>query len=194
MRTVNQALDWARAQSTLASADDWAGYCLRFVRMAYDIPPLFRSAWLAWLGADPDDRHPGRNPAAAPVGAALCYRGSRYGHIMLAARPAHDGTPMAWSNDLARHGRIDYVPRSAPESRWGQTYVGWLSAVNQVDLGLVTDRPRRYPDINRAIRHLQAALAAERATGDRADRRALLRELTHLRALAKTVHQGVQNV
>lgn len=188
-RSVEEALAYAKAESERRS-QDWAAYCQRFVRSCYGIEPLFASAWAQWLGADPEDRNPGIDPGEAPVGAALCYRGGAYGHIMLAARD-RDGVPMAWSNDLVRRGQIDYVPRSAPVTTWGQTYVGWLSAVNDVDLplGLAPDappkrpKPRRYESIRRAILRLEAARDTAAARGDAADVRLIKHELRRLRLL-----------
>lgn len=187
-RTVAQALAYARAEHE-NETEDWTGYCQRFVRSCYALPSLFGSAWAQWLGADADDKHPGDNPADAPVGAALCFRGGTYGHIMLAANERPDGTAGAWSNDLVRTGDIDHVARTAPEYVWGHVYVGWLSAVNDYDLQLDTDKPpqprqdKHYQRIARAIEKLEAARTVAAAVGEKRDAKMLTAEIRDLRDL-----------
>lgn len=182
-RTFDQALEFAQAEHADATMD-WKGYCQRFVRMSYGIPSLFGSAWVQWLGADPEDKHPGTDPDDAPVGAALCFQGGEYGHIMLAARGLG-----AWSNDLLRVGEIDYVTdRNLPTSRWGQTYVGYLTAVNGYDLQLREAKPprpkqKRYAAVARAIERLEDAVENAVRLGERADARKLRAELVDLRDL-----------
>ena len=81
-RTYEEALEFARAQHNDAS-EDWTNKCLVFVRSSYGIGALFGSAWAQWLGADKEDRHEGGDPADAPLGSALCFKGSSpFGHIM----------------------------------------------------------------------------------------------------------------
>lgn len=187
-RTVKQALEFARAQHA-DETEDWTNYCQRFVRSCYAIPPLFSSAWAQWLGADAEDRHPGSDPGDAPVGAALCFRGGTYGHIMLAARETAGGQPGAWSNDLVRRGDIDHVARTAPVTQWGHQYVGWLSAVNDYDLRLVTDEPPKpkqdkpYERVAKAIEKLEGARDNARRLDDRHDARLLTAEIRELRDL-----------
>lgn len=187
-RTVEEALAYARAEHEDSSMD-WEAYCQRFVRTAYGIPSLFGSAWAQWLGADDEDRHDaadhGHDPSAAPLGSALCYKGSGpYGHIMLAAR---DGG--AWSNDLVRTGEIDWVRRTAPTKKWGQAYLGYLTAVNGYDLQLKEAKPpkpkdtKRYAGIGRAIERLEGARDRAVALGDRKDARAIRAQLVELREL-----------
>ena len=190
-RTFEQALAFARAESAHRS-QDWHGYCQKFVRSAYNIPSLFGSAWAQWLGADDEDKHPGGDPADAPLGSALCYKGSSpFGHIDLAAREIG-----AWSNDLVRDGYIDWVPRTAPVTKWGQKYLGYLTAVNDYDLQLKKDAPpkpkqtKRYTAIDKAVQKLEVSLATARAQKDHADVAALAAEVEHLKELYATLRRA----
>lgn len=161
--TWREALEVAKTEAAHPS-QDWTGYCQRFVRTTYAIPALFSSAWTQWLGADDEDKHVGGSPASAPLGSALCYKGSgQYGHIVLAARAFSNGVPAAWSNDLVEWGRIDKVARTAPSTEWAQGYLGYLTAVNDYDLQLKTtkapkpkhDKP--YKALAKAIDYLEHA-------------------------------------
>lgn len=139
LRDSNQALAYARHEH-FTNHDVWEGMCLNFVRNCYGIPPKYATAWEAWVNCPSAHKHPGTSPYHAPVGAALCFRGGSkgYGHIMLAARPFPNGTHAAWSNDLVSWGSIDKVQRNAPVTHWGQTYVGYITQVNGVNLRLVS--------------------------------------------------------
>lgn len=194
-RNVEEALAYARSEHD-DSTMDWDGYCQRFVRMAYGIPSLFGSAWAQWLGADDEDRHPaadhGNDPNQAPLGSALCFKGSGpYGHIMLAARD--NG---AWSNDILRQGEIDWCLRTAPTTKWGQAYLGYLTAVNDYDLRLAEAKPpvpkhtKRYDGIGRAIKRLYDARDRAIKLGDRKDARAIRAQLHELRELYDLVRHA----
>jgi hypothetical protein len=187
-RTFDEALAFARAEHD-RETEDWTGYCQRFVRTCYGIPSGFSSAWTQWLGADDEDRHPGGSPANAPVGSALCYKGSGpHGHIMLAARPDGD-EPGAWSNDLVRAGDIDWASRTAPTTKWGQGYLGYLIAVNHYDLQLKEAKPakpkhtKRYQGIARSIENLERALELAVELGERRDAKVIRAEIRDLREL-----------
>lgn len=185
-RTRAQALAYARSEHEHAT-EDWEGMCQRFVRTCWGIPSLFASAWAQWQGADDEDKHAGSDPSKAPLGAALCYKGSGpYGHIMIAA-----ANGKAWSNDLVREGGIDLVDRDAPTREWGQKYLGYLTAVNGYDLQLgqkpAAPKAERFPRIDKAITKLRAARDAARKRGDREDARALGVEISHLRDLREAM-------
>lgn len=195
-RTRDEALayaanEWAHGQPR------WLNLCQMFVRSAWGLPPLFGSAWAQWQGADKADKHEGGDPADAPLGSALCYKGSSvFGHIVVAARPFKDETPAAWSNCLVRHGYIDKAARTAPVTRWGQRYLGYLTAVNGYDLQLgrpeaepVAKEPRRYGAVVKAGDSIAAALATARRRGDEDDITVLTRELTRLRRMAETLEK-----
>lgn len=187
-RTVEEALAFARAEHE-HETEDWTNFCQRFVRTCYGIPALFSSAFTQWEGADPEDRHAGGNPADAPLGSALCYKGSGpFGHIMLAARPAGD-VPGAWSNDLTRTGDIDWSARTAPTAKWGQLYLGYLTAVNDFDLQLKEPKPpkpkhtKRYEAIAFAIARLEGAVETAVNLGEKRDAKVIRAELRQLREL-----------
>lgn len=194
-RTVKQALEYARAEHANES-QDWHNLCQMFVRSCYGIPALFGSAWAQWLGADDEDKHPGGHPDDAPVGAALCFRGGAYGHIMLAANEKAPGIGGAWSNDLVRIGDIDHVARIAPIGQWGQTYVGWLSAVNGYDLNLGTNKPpkpkqdKKYERIANAIEKLDKARDLAREQGDRFDVKAITTQIRELREIYRELRHA----
>lgn len=183
-RTVSQALAYAKDQRDHETYD-WTGYCQKFVRSCYGLPGMFGSAWAQWLGADPEDRHVGGNILDAPVGAGLCFKGSGpYGHIMLAAR--NDG---AWSNDLVTAGDINFVDRDRPTTKWGQEYLGWLSAINNYDLDLRTGKepkPRQtkhYASVAKAINNMETAVENAVKRGDHKDARVLRAEMRDLKEL-----------
>lgn len=187
--TYLEALDFAQREAQAAN-QNWSGLCQKFVRGCYGIPPLFASAWAQWLGADPEDRHPGGTPSAAPLGSALCFKGSGvYGHIMLAARAFPNGVPAAWSNDLVAWGRIDKVARTAPSTEWAQGFVGYLTAVNGYDLQLQVAKPpkpkqdKRYEAVAKAIGRIEAALETARKNHDWDDAKVLRAEVRHLKRL-----------
>jgi hypothetical protein len=188
-RDYEGALAYARAQHDRPT-QDWEGYCQKFMRSCYGIPPLFTSAYAQWLGADPEDRHAGGSPSDAPLGSALVYKGTGpYGHIMLAARPFPNGVAAAWSNDLVHRGRIDKVARTAPVTAWRQGYLGYLTAVNDVDLRYLRPQNRRYQAIARAIANLETALATAKVQRDAADIKTLTGELDRLHTLYDTLRR-----
>lgn len=189
-RDFRQALDHAAAEHDHPS-QDWEGFCQKFVRSCYGIPSLFGSAFAQWVGADPEDRHAGGKPSDAPLGSALVYKGSNpFGHIMLAARPFPNGTAAAWSNDLVRTGRIDKVARTAPTTAWGQGYLGYLTAINDVDLRYKRPQNRRYEALAAGIRNLETALATAKVQRDAADVRALTAELGRLHTMYDTLRRS----
>lgn len=194
--TLPEALAFARAQRDHPT-QDWKNLCQMFERMCWGIPALFGSAFAQWLGADPEDRHPGGDPLDAPVGAALCFKGSSAaGHIMGAAHPFRNGSSGAYSNDLVRTGKIDKVHRGDPVTHWGHHYLGYLTAVNDFDLQLdkPTPLPRpkqvRYKAVEGAITKIGVALDTAKAQGDDGDVRLLSAELDDLQALYAKIRRN----
>lgn len=195
LRNYDEALDWFQAEqkkpfgTAPTPTKNWGGYCLMDCRISYGIPAMFASAWAHWLGADDEDKHPGTNPAAAPLGAALHYEGGKYGHIMIAARPAGNGIASAWSNDLRRYGMIDHIARTAPTTAWGQRYVGYTTAINGYDLRLEEKKPPRpkqdkaYDRIDRAVQSLEGARDTARELKDWKDAKALTVEIKRLKKM-----------
>jgi hypothetical protein len=188
-RDWREALAYGRAQHEHPT-EDWKGMCQRFTRKSYAIEfALFGSAIAQWNGADPEDRHAGGHPSDAPVGSALCYAGGRFGHIMPAARPFGNGVEAAWSNDLVHTGKIDKVARTAPITAWGHTYLGYLTAVNDVDLRYRRPQNKRYVAIQRAIANLETSLHAAKAQHDTSDVKVLTAELDRLHKLYDTLRR-----
>jgi hypothetical protein len=177
-------------------SQNWKAYCQKFCRKVYEVPPLFSSAYTQWLGADPEDKHVGGHPDAAPVGALLCYKGSgKYGHIMVAANPFKSGTAGAWSNDLVRTGKIDKVSRTAPTTHWNQKYLGYLTAINHYDIAKLKAKPkpkqRPYAAIYTSIEHMENALATAIRQHDVADQKVLRAEIARLKDLHTKLRRNV---
>lgn len=60
-----------------------------------------------------------RNP---PVGALLFWTSDSYGHVAI-----YVGGGKIVSNDVLRSGCMDVVDWDAPETQWGQPYLGWTT-------------------------------------------------------------------
>lgn len=194
--TLRESFAFAHSQA-VNPTQDWTGYCQMFVRSCWGIPALFGSAWAQWLGADDEDKHIGGDIHDAPVGSALCFKGSSpFGHIDHAAPEFKNGNCGAWSNDLVTYGHIDKVLREAPTTEWGQKYLGYLTAVNDYDLQLKKAAPpkpkqdKRYKSIEKAINRLEDhALKQARQDKDFSDVKQIQREIKDLKALyAKIRH------
>jgi hypothetical protein len=187
-RTTDEALAFARIQHESGSLA-WKGLCQKFSRTAYGVGPLFSSAWANWLGTDPEDKHPGTNPDDAPVGSLLHFKGGSkgFGHIMPAARDFSSGRTAAWSNDFVVPGRIDKVHRDAPVRAWGQTYVGYTTAINDVDLRM--PQKLHYGSLHSAIDRLGAARDTAVAQSDGGDVQILDTEIARLQKLYDTIRR-----
>lgn len=184
-RNFQDALEYAQAQHAHPTKN-WKNWCLVFVRSSYGIPAMFGSAYAAWVGAEPEGRHPGGDPADAPLGAALCFKGSGpFGHIDLAARQT--GANGSWSNDIVHVGKIDKVPRNAPVKAWGHHYLGYLTEVNGWDLNLHAKKPakpkqnKKYKGLAKAIDGLEDALRGAKNTHDAQDIKTFEAELKRLK-------------
>ena len=195
-RWPSEALKYAQGQSTHPSRD-WAGLCQMFVRSSYALPGGFSSAYLQWLGADPEDKHVGGDPTKAPVGVGLCYKGSGPdGHIMLSSHPFQSGTAAAWSNDLVKHGKINKVSRTAPTTAWGQKYLGYITSINHYDIkfpqSATKPKPqtKKYGSILRSIDYLEQSLSTAVAQKDVADQKILKAEIARLDNLYKTLRRA----
>lgn len=118
-RSTAGAIEWARAQVENPSKN-WYNLCLNFVAQAYG----WRNAGVHYaidhFEVGPANQRFGndRNP---PPGALMFWdTGRRPGHVAL-----YLGGGQIASNDILRTGRVDVVDASAPETRWGATYLGW---------------------------------------------------------------------
>ena len=204
LRNYDEALEWFQkeSQKSFGSAPtptgNWGGYCQMDSRMSYGIPPLFGSAWAQWLGADDEDKHHGTDTSKAPIGSALLFKGGSkgYGHIIIAARPFANDVPAAWSNDLVRYGMLDKVTRTATTEKWGQQYVGYITAINHVDLRLKEKKPakpkqdKRYKGIDKAINRLEGALHTAVEQKDKADAKLLREEIARLKHMYEALRHA----
>jgi hypothetical protein len=196
-RNWKEALLWFQEEqqkpygSAPTDSGNWGGYCQMDARLSYAIPARDASAWAGWLAADDEDRHPGTDPATAPIGSALIWKGGSkgFGHIEIGAFPFRDETPAAWSNDLKRYGQVDKVRRTLTTETWGQVYVGYLTAINGFDLQLKQDKPpkpkqdKAYQRIDRAITNLEKARETARGQRDWADAKAITVEVIRLKKM-----------
>jgi hypothetical protein len=185
-RTTAEALAYLRQQHASGSTS-WAGMCQKLARSSYGIGPLFGSAAAQWFGADAADKHAGGKPSDAPVGSELCYLGGKFGHIMTAANPFPSGVAAAWSNDLVVHGRVDKVARTAPITAWGHRYVGYITAINDVDLRM--PQRQRYAAIEGAIERMRTARATAKSQGDTADVKVIDAEIARLQTMYDTLRR-----
>lgn len=119
-RSVDDIIDWSRNQITHPT-QDWYNLCQSHVRQAMGVGAWAPSAWDAWNMIPSPAKAPGSNPAGAPRGAALYYRGGSFGHVTIAIGKTTNDKCLG--NDYVRRGKIDECPRTLP--RWGLTYVGW---------------------------------------------------------------------
>lgn len=111
----------AKASAMTKQSCIWYQLCLGFTARAYGWNGSGEySAYTHWQNLDRlGYTHPGdRNP---PPGALVFWKGGgKFGHIALAV-----GGGKIASNDIARHGCINIVDWDAPETQWGQRYLGW---------------------------------------------------------------------
>lgn len=124
-RRINRTLAVAWAVARIADpGQDWSNQCQRFTRTCLGVGGGFPSAITAWRGTAKADRSPSRTP---PAGVPCYYSGGKYGHAVLSA-----GDGYVYSTDIKRRGKVDRVPLSMVENRWGYTYLGWTRTINGV--------------------------------------------------------------
>ena len=116
-----------------------AGYCLRWVRLAWELPGDEISAIREWQSIPPEHRH--RDASKAPVGAPHFWTGKRgalktYGHVALQALEPG----WVWSTDAPTRDQIGRVPIGYFETRWGAIYLGWSSELQNRTLPLKADK------------------------------------------------------
>lgn len=135
---TEETLAYCRAQHRRVNPPDkygstWEGDCQAFCHVARGLLDGGNAtAYLQWLDLEPQNRVATSDTSKAPLGSMLFSKGSsRFGHIMIAARPFRDGTPAAWSTDLWRTGRVGKVPRSAVRTEWGHQILGYGFEINK---------------------------------------------------------------
>lgn len=121
-----------------------AGLCLKYARLVFGAPALYRSAWHGWLNAP--GRHPGELPPAG-VGVVLWFShwGSyqdgqgrygthpkdpmygNWGHVVIQHA---DGT--LWSSPGRGYGFKRFKTIREVESYFNAKYVGWSEGINNV--------------------------------------------------------------
>ena len=98
------------------------GWCLRWVREMFGIPPKFRYAFQNWGAMPAKYRHVTSNPP--PRGSVAYYRSPNTngmpGHIAIGL-----GGGKILTTDLPTGGRVGVVHYMDPVRRWGHQYVGY---------------------------------------------------------------------
>lgn len=119
-RTVDEAIDWAKAHSGAGSSSNWYQRCLAFTAIVYGWSFSGVDYAIDHFSVVPKsmqhrgDRHP-------PPGALMYWdTGHRAGHIAV-----YLGGGKVASNDILRPGYIDVVDAGLFETKWGAKYVGW---------------------------------------------------------------------
>lgn len=148
MRTARQAHAWARRMID-APDEDYTRECLKFVRKAWDLPPVEPNAGLAWDHAE--RKHATSNPGAIPAGAAGVFweMPGEADHVALPL-----GRGLCISTDVKRTGRVDVVRIASITSAWGGRLLGWTEDLNGFP---VYKRPAVPNNVERARDHLKTA-------------------------------------
>lgn len=169
VRTVRGAIEWGRQQMH----DDVAvyrGLCLMFVRLCFNVGPLYPDAITAWSESQRKHRC---GVDEARRGHAGFFAGGDHGHTVLCL-----GRGLGLSSDVKRAGMIDLCRLADIEAAWGYKFLGDVSQLN----GEVAPRPdssgptRRTPSLtDRAwrLRVLRRAARNARANGNHARARRL---------------------
>lgn len=98
--------------------------CLRYCRLAWDLPPQDASAWEEWQSIPESRKH--RDPLAAPVGAPHFWKSplSKYGHIALQS----EIQGFVYSTDAPKANRVGLVSFGWFKKRWrSYRYLGWAT-------------------------------------------------------------------
>lgn len=114
-RTPSQAI--ARAKSMQGNYG-WTGLCAKSTGKYYGWGGTGETSantlWVSQAGR----RHEGdRNP---PPGALMFWAGGNYGHVAMCIAPG-----VIISNDIRARGRLDIVPLSEIQQKWGYVPRGW---------------------------------------------------------------------
>lgn len=119
-RTPEAAVSWASQPHS-----GYGGYCLKFVRDAYQVPSKYGSAREAWNAAA--HKHPTSSLSGVPYGAPLFMdkSSSQYGHVALYAGNGQ----MCTTDSQSTYTRVDSV------QSWinaGYHLLGWTEDINGV--------------------------------------------------------------
>lgn len=121
-KTGNQAIAFARKNREFPP-----GFCLKYVRTAYGVGPLFPSAAEAWRNAQ--FKHLVGSGMQVPRGVPVYWTGGSqgFGHIAIAA-----GNGTCWSTDAGGSGIVAKVKIDDLTAKWGIDFKGWAEDVNNV--------------------------------------------------------------
>lgn len=170
VRTVRGAIEWGRGQARDKVAA-YKGLCLMFVRMCFNVDPLYPDAITAWENADHRRRV---TPEAADRGHAGFFRGGTHGHVVLTL-----GRGLCLTNDTGAPGTINVARIRDIEAAWGYQWLGTTNDLNgESPVPRVRASKPRMTDRQWRIRHLRRAIVRARAASDGARVRRLKRWLT----------------
>lgn len=165
IRTAAQAIAWARKQAR-SDADNWHGLCLMFVRMCFNVAPLYPDAITAWEEVPTAQKHRGQFKR----GHAGFMRGGEHGHVVLLL----DAEGRCFSTDVREPGQVHVTTVQHLEAAWGYDYLGYTDGLNGEH---PVPAPRKRPRVSTRewrLRHLRAAV--KRTPPSKPQRRRMLRE------------------
>lgn len=141
----------------LAEGDVYVGvaYCLKTVRSAYGVAPLYPDAETAWEEAEA--KHRTSDPHKIPRGAPVFWTNGRFGHVAVSA-----GGGMCWTTDYRRTGYVNMAPIAALAEWCGGRLVGWSEDVNGVTVYTPPPPPPTF-DLDNRIALIRKALKKARA-------------------------------
>lgn len=147
MRTRREAVAWARRMIDTPD-EDYRRECLKFVRKAFDLPPVEPNAGLAWDHAKV--KHRTSNPGAFPFGVSAFWETpGDADHVALTI-----GGGLCISTDVKRTGRVDIVRIASIGPAWGATLLGWTEDLNGFT---VYRKPAAPNNVQRAREHMKTA-------------------------------------
>lgn len=147
MRTRRQAVTWARGQIDRPD-EDYKRECLKFVRKAFDLPPVEPNAGLAWDHAR--DKHRTTKAGSIPAGVPVFWeQPGEADHVALSI-----GGGLCISTDVKRSGRVDIVRIASIAPAWGGELLGWTGDLNGFP---VWQPPAKPNNVERAREHMKTA-------------------------------------
>lgn len=156
VRGVKGAIAWGR-QQMIDRVSRYKGLCLMFVRMCFNVDPLYPDAITAW------EQNKARRRCTAKEarrGHAGFFRGGQHGHVVLCL-----GNGRCLTNDTGAPGTINVAMIADIERAWGYVFLGDAASVN----GEVAPAPKKRNRLtNRQWRllHLRNARSRARQAGN----------------------------
>lgn len=168
VRSVRGAIAWGRRQMTERNAI-YRGLCLMFVRLCFNVDPLYPDAITAW------NESTAKRPcttADARRGHAGFFRGGDHGHTVLCL-----GRGLCLSSDIKTPGMVDLCRLDDIERAWGYDFLGDVGNLNGEQAPRPQDKPTpRKPALSSRefkLRVLRKAIVNARAAGNHARARRL---------------------